>query len=86
MMRGMRDKTIAKLQQVREAGAVDNETHVVSLNIAEVADLLDEIGLRAAHIARAIRDEREACAKIVRIHGHGFPEAGVIETKIRERR
>jgi len=30
------------LQRVRDAGAVDGETHVVSLNIVEVAAILDE--------------------------------------------
>lgn len=31
-----------RLQRVREAGAVDDETHVASLNIVEVAAILDE--------------------------------------------
>lgn len=40
-----REETAAvfkRLQKVRNAGAVDDETHVVSLSIAEVAAILDE--------------------------------------------
>lgn len=39
-----------------------------------------------AAVTEAVAAERAACREIVRIYGHGMPEAGVIETRIIERR
>jgi hypothetical protein len=35
--------------------------------------------------SHAVLNERSECAQLVRVYGHGFPEAGVIEARIRER-